>query len=786
MKKIITCMLFAATCINMHAQHSKLNEVKASSISPKGWIEEYLVRQQNGLTGNITMQGFPYTSNMWQGAIPNNNSWWPYEQTAYYLDGSYKLGVLLNDNTLTRHFKDNLEWVINHPDKNGMLGATYETQASLWPYAVFFKAFIAYYMETHDEKALKAFHKFYSDAVSTETLGIGERNHTNIEAVLKLYEWTKDKTLLDKAIKAYELADKHRFSSDLGFTLMKSDKKLVNHGVTYTESVKIPVLLYMYTGNQEYLDVAEHSIEMIERDQMGPSGVPSCNECMMSKDPMQSHETCVTSDLTWSLGYFLMATRKVKYADMIEKAMFNAAPGAISKHFENLQYFSTDNQFICTDESNHGKEGRFYFAANMTQYSPISSPACCVGNVHRAMPNFTARMWMTDQDGGITAALYGPSEYHGLQATISEETNYPFADKIIFRFSKTSEKEFPFSIRIPGWCKNASLTINGEKYKKALKDGTFITLSRMWKDGDKVELTLPMEVKLNHYQNILSLERGPLLYSYAIPEKVEIDKKTVNAFFPSLNIYPAGEWNYALDVTENNYLSKVKVIQPEGEGYAYDNKGGVPKLQVPVRKIKNWELTNDGKYTPPIPIAYEVEDEVKWITLVPYGATRLRLTQFPEAINYRELSVGDWEAATEVYPYNREEEILPQKFLPETAPEKVQWKSVTPDDKGLIDLDLLMKPSESIAYVKATVHADKAGEAFLAINSKDASATWLNGKLIHTIKGPNDVAYQMPDLVKVKLRKGKNKVMMKVGRYGSSNQYPDGWGVKLKCVRQYK
>ena len=45
---------------------------------------------------------------------------------------------------------------------------------------------------------------------------------------------------------------------------------------------------------------------MIERDQMGPSGVPSCNECMMSKDPMQSHETCVTSDLTWSLGYFLM------------------------------------------------------------------------------------------------------------------------------------------------------------------------------------------------------------------------------------------------------------------------------------------------------------------------------------------------------------------------------------------------------------------------------------------------------------------------------------------------
>lgn len=785
MKKIITCILFGALCTNMHAQYGKLKEVKASSITPKGWVEEYLVRQQNGLTGNITVQGYPYTTNMWNGIIPNANSWWPYEQTGYYLDGAYKLGVLLNDKALTRPFTESLAWVTTHPDKEGMLGGSFRTMPSLWPYAVFFKSFITYYMETQDQKALDAFRKFYMDAVSTETLGIGERNHTNIEAVLKLYEWTKDKALLDKAIKAFDLADKHRVGSDLGFTLMKSDKKLVNHGVTYTESVKIPVLLYIYTGNKEYLDAAEHSIEMIERDHMGPSGVPSANECMSTKDPMQSHETCVTSDLTWSLGYFLMATQKVKYADMIEKAIFNAAPGAISKHFENLQYFSTDNQVISTNESNHNREGRFYFGADMTQYSPVSSPACCVGNVHRAMPNYAARMWMENQDGGFTAALYGPSVYQNAKATVSEETNYPFDDKITFRFSKTSGDEFPFSLRIPGWCSGASLTINGEVYKTPLKSGTFIALNRQWKDGDRIELTLPMQVKLNRYMNVLSLERGPLLYSYAVPERVEMDKKTVNALFPALNIYPNGEWNYALDVNENNYLSKVKVIMPEGKGYAFDNKGGVPRLEVPVRKIKNWELTNDGKYTPLIPIAYEVEDEVKWITLVPYGATRLRMTQFPEAITHKELPVSNREVVATAYPYDKEEDILPQKNAPELTPKKVKWVAVTPDNTGLINFDSIIKPTEGMVYVKAIVQADKAGEAFLAISSKDASATWLNGKLIHTILGPNDVAYQMPELVKVKLKKGKNEVMMKVGRYGSSNQYRDGWGAKLKCVRPY-
>lgn len=784
MKKLFLLMLWAAMAVGAQAQYAKLHEVKASSIAPEGWIKEYLVRQQNGMTGNVTMQGFPYTSNMWHGVIPNNNSWWPYEQTGYYLDGSYKLGVLLNDPSLSKHFKDNLEWVISHPDKDGMLGATFSTQASLWPYAVFFKAFIAYYMETGDKEALEVFHKFYTDAVSTETLGIGERNHTNIEAVLKIYEWTHDKAMLDKAVKAYDLADKHRVSSDLGFSMMKTDNKLVNHGVTFCESVKIPVMLYMYTGNREYLDVAEHSIEMIERDQIGPSGVPSCNECMMTKDPMQSHETCVTSDLTWSLGYFLMATGKVKYADMIEKAIFNAAPGAISKHFENLQYFSTDNQVISTSESNHGKEGRWYFAADMTQFSPKTSPACCAGNVHRAMPNYAARMWMEGENDGVTAALYGPSEYHGELSTITEETNYPFSDKIAFTFSNTKGKAFPFSLRIPGWCRNATLTINGKPYDKPLTIGTFISLDRAWADGDKVELTLPMELRLNRNRNLLSVERGPLLYSYAVPEKVEIDKKTENAFFPTLNLYPAGDWNYALDVNEDNFTDKIKVLNPEGEGYAFDNQGGVPRLQVPVRKIKDWTLANDGKYTPMTPVAYEVEDDVEWITLVPYGATRLRMTQFPEAISYTSLPVSDFAVAGEKYPYNRDADILAQKYLPEAKPAKAEWTAVTPDETGLIDFDKIYGESESLTYLKATVTADRAGEAYLAVNSKDAAAVWLNGKLVHTVKGPNDVAHHMPDLVKVKLRKGANNVMMKVGRYGSSNQYADGWGAKLQCVRK--
>lgn len=780
MKKMLinaVCMLLYLTST---AQYSCLREIPPSSIRPKGWIREYLTRQQKGLTGNRMIQGFPFTSNLWQGVIPNrDNSWWPYEQSGYYLDGSYKLGLLLGDSTMIRLFKDNLNWVVGHPDAKGQLGPSLRKNSSIWPNAVFFKAFIPYYLETHDRKSLDAFHKFYSEAIDVQTLGVGERHATNIEGVLKIYEWTKDKALLDKAVKAYELFNRQPAPFSLPFDYLKSGKKVVIHGVTYSEELKLPVILYIYTGNKRYLDAAENAIATLERDHLGFSGVPSSNEYLATKDPLQSHETCVSSDLTWTLGYFLMATGKAKYADMIEKIAFNAAPGAISKHFENLQYFSSDNQFICTSRSNHNK----YFTGNeWMQFSPSAEPACCPGNVHRMMPNYASRMWMADNNGGITAALYGPSVYEGSGFSISEKTDYPFSGKIIFEISASGQK-FPFTIRIPGWCKQAQLSINGTPYTGKLESETFVTLDRNWNEGDKVELTLPMDVKLNRYQNVLSIERGPVLYSYAIPERVEVDKKTVNALFPTLNLYPAGDWNYALDVNENNYRSKVKVIPPGNNGYPFDNGAGTPRLEVPVRKIKGWALTGEGRYTPPIPIAYDLDEQVEWITLVPYGATRLRLTQFPEAVSRENLPVGHWEIAETSYKYDRKNDILSQKYQPETSPAKVKWIPVTPDKAGLVDLTQKLDKSQGLAYVRATVTADRSGSAILAVNSKDAAAVWVNGKLVHTISGPNCVSYQMPDLVKVNLKKGRNQVMLKVGSDINPYQYPDGWGVKLQCVR---
>lgn len=353
-----------------------------------------------------------------------------------------------------------------------------------------------------------------------------------------------------------------------------------------------------------------------------------------------------------------MATGKAEYADKIERACFNAAPGAVTSDFKALQYFSCPNQVIADKTSNHN----LYFRGNESMsYRPNPWTACCAGQVNRIMPNFAARMWLSDGADGITAALYGPSRVttqvgkRKQEVTIVEETDYPFSERIDFEIRTSEPVTFALSVRIPGWCRQGQVLINGRRMRAKPKPASFVKIKRKFRHNDRVTLILPMRIKLSRWPaGGVGLERGPLVYALRIEEDWKVGKGNPlsTKAFPSWNLYPASAWNYALALNSRNLRDNVEVVHLPASIDPWSIDSAPSELRVPARRIRNWKivkkkkiiaelvpgakttkLTGDFGFTPTLPspetIAKRSAKKVETVTLVPYGCTKLRISVFP-------------------------------------------------------------------------------------------------------------------------------------------------------------
>lgn len=653
----VTALIIAA-CTERNpevAPYGTYAEGYLGSVEPQGWIKEFLDRQLEGMTGHREALAYPFNTAMWMGETQRNGNygsdWWRFEQSAYFTDGVMRLGYITGDEQMLDIAEKSLDYTLSHADENGELGINQEHY--LWPFAVFFRAMQATYEATGDERIIPALRKHYMSYPGRMEIN-HKRNIMTIEGLLWTYWKTGEKELLDFACESW---DKGGFSLDS--TLCVSPEPIDCHGVTYSEYLKLPMMLYAYSGNPKYLELARSAHAKLEKYHLLADGLPSSAEYLIGNGSLAAHETCVGTDYPWSLGYFLMTTGEARWADDIERATFNAGVGAVTKDFKTLQYFSAPNQFIATGHSNHCKfnHGRTWMA-----YRPTHQTECCAGNVQRFMPNYVARMWLqgtsTDE---IVAALYGPSKIstvlgNGSSVKISEETSYPFEDTVRFVVEETSK--FALSFRIPLWCNgNMTARLNGKSVKVCDNGKGFATIRRSWKKGDVLELTFDFDTEIIDFHSTNAegllpqgsreqyplckadsldaysyITRGPLLFSYSIPSEWEEDteyyeyihgKVPGNPDFKCWNITPAADWNYALTKS-----SEPEFVSTGATGYPFDPESVPCYVRVPVRSVVGWKL-DEGIFTSRVPQDIETEGEEKYIELVPYGSTTLRLTLFP-------------------------------------------------------------------------------------------------------------------------------------------------------------
>lgn len=224
-----------------------------------------------------------------------------------------------------------------------------------------------------------------------------------------------------------------------------------------------------------------------------------------------------------------------------------------------------------------------------------------------------------------------------------------------FEISLRKTTAFPLYFRIPGWANNASFTLNGEKLNANPVAGKYVSINREWKNGDKIRLYLPKEVRIRTWErnhNSVSVDYGPLTFSLKIGEnyiRKESDEtalhdskwqKGVNfEDWPSYEIHPTTAWNYGLVLNDDPATSFEIEIRPWPKDNFPFTTASVPiLLKVKAKKIPNWKIDKYG-------LAGELKDSpvksneaLEIVELIPMGSARLRISAFPVVGNNPEAT----------------------------------------------------------------------------------------------------------------------------------------------------
>ena len=221
---------------------------------------------------------------------------------------------------------------------------------------------------------------------------------------------------------------------------------------------------------------------------------------------------------------------------------------------------------------------------------------------------------------------------------MTEDTHYPFEETIRFRLATKTAVTFPLHLRIPAWCREATILVNGATERTA-KGGRVEIVSRPWRDGDRIELQLPMTIRTSKwYENSVAIERGPLVYALRLAEQwSEVKRPGPDPADPTtprgyLEVRTSDPWNFALlQSALNEPATGFEVVRTgASEANPWSLAGAPLELRTTGVRLAGWTLyLNSAGSVPLSPNLMPAGGAPTPIRLVPYGCTTLRIAAFP-------------------------------------------------------------------------------------------------------------------------------------------------------------
>ena len=621
---------------------SPLIKLPIGAVRPRGWLRRQLELQAEGFTGHLTeiSQFLKKEGNAWLSPEGEGSHGW--EEVPYWLKGFGDTGYLLGDERIIEEAKIWIEAALATQREDGYFGPRKNLNSTarwkaeigrpdLWPNMIMLNALQSYYEYTYDPRVLELMQAYFQwqlrvpDEDFLPPFWQQQRASDNLASVYWLYNRTGQPFLLDLAEKI------HRNMADWTETVASW------HNVNIAQCFRAPAIYYQQARDPYFLQATERNYEMVWGTYgQVPGGMFGGDEnCRRGYyGPRQAIESCATVEFMLSCEMLLKITGNLLWADRCEDVTFNTLPPAFTADMKGLHYLTSPN--VCQLDSENKAPG-IQNGGQMLSYNPHSY-RCCQHNVAHGWPYFTEHLWMATPDNGLAAVLYAASQVtakvgDGREVTIESDTRYPFEDTMRLTVSADEPTEFPLYLRVPGWCEQPKLKINGRTTEVYPEPQTFIVIDRTWKDGDTVELALPMELKLRYWRrngNSVSVDRGPLTYSLKIGERYERYAGTDE--WPALEVYPTTPWNYGLvlDNTEplDEQFSLHETAWPEDD-QPFEAEAAPIRIEAEARRIPNWQADQRGLICEVQQSPVRSDEPVETVTLIPMGAARLRISAFP-------------------------------------------------------------------------------------------------------------------------------------------------------------
>ena len=638
---------------------SRYMELPLGAIKPEGWLKLQMLSQVTGLTGHLD-EVYPNVvgaRNAWLGG--DGDAW---ERGPYWIDGLLPLAYILDDDDLKAKAQVWVEAILGSQKEDGYFGPDTDRDPEpglqrnnshdWWPKMVALKILKQYYMATRDSRVIPFLDRYFRYQLKmlpqyhldNWTFWGAQRGGDNLEVVLWLYNLTGEKYLLELGELIHSQST--RWSEYfLDGEILRTPNTL--HCVNLGQGFKEPVIYYQQKKDPMLLEAMRRG-EKVIHDYLGlPTGLCAGDELINYADPSRGSELCTAVEMMFSLEEMLRITGDPHWADYLERVAYNALPTQVTDDFTARQYFQQVNQIECTRNTMRN----FSTPHDDTDqvFGILNGYPCCTCNMHQGWPKFTQNLWYATDDGGLAALVFAPSNVEavvadGVKVNVKEETFYPFDEEVRLTVSFPDRKVkgafFPVKFRIPSWCSEPVVKVNGSPVDLTMVAGEIVSLRRNWTKGDVVTIELPMKVSCGEwYDRAAVIERGPLVYALKMQENW-----TRKEFKPEERVR-YGEWYYEVTSPSKwNYcLSRRDVSTGDPDGVFKVERTGAD------RNLYPWNVANA-----PLVIRCRAREMLDWtayrgsagqipyftqqgsnlggeetIELIPYGCTTLRIAEFP-------------------------------------------------------------------------------------------------------------------------------------------------------------